>query len=178
MRSLVRQPRHADFRARVKRVDPVFYRWGERGSMRDATVKRPFGSVLMGFGWAYLVVAVGTNRGLLESSLRQGTLSAETQNWVLMGLASLLAISGVMLCIHLFRYFFHSGGKKQNSGAMLIGVLGALVLVYTPDSVWNTGLGMMDNNSRSMLLTASATFEDALPGVDLGAVAFVSSIGK
>lgn len=178
MKRVFRKQTHQDFRLRIKRVDPVFHRWGERGYARDKTAKRPFGSVLMGFGWAYLVISVGNNRSHLEASLQTGSLSQDMQGWILAGLASLLAISGVMLCIHIFRYFFHYGGKKQNSGALLVGALGAMVLVYTPASVWSTGYGMLDDNSRSLLLTASATVEDALPGVDLGNVVFVSSVGK
>lgn len=178
MRGTFKTRNHGDFRRRVKRVDPVFYRWGERGSARDTTVKRPFGAVLLGFFWAYLVISVGRNRATLEQSLGQGSLSADVQSWIMAGLAALLAVSVVMLALHLFRYFVQNGGKKHNSGALLVGVLGALVLVYTPASVWNTGFGMLDDNSRNLLLTASSTVEDALPGVDFGSVAFVSSTGQ
>jgi hypothetical protein len=70
MTRLIRKQTHSDFRSRVKRVDPAFYRWGERANLRDATVKRPFGSVLGGFLCAYVVIAVANNRSYLESSLR------------------------------------------------------------------------------------------------------------
>ena len=156
MNRLIRKQTHRDFRSRVKRVDPAFYRWGERANLRDATVKRPFGSVLGGFLCAYVVIAVANNRSYLESSLRQCNLSADVQGWIQAGLAALLAVSGIMLFLHLLRFFLKSGAKKQNSGALLMGVLGAMMLVYTPASVWQTGYGMLDNNSRSMLLTASA----------------------
>ena len=178
MSRLYRKQTHKDFRARIKRVDPSFHRWGEGAGLRDTTVKRPVASVLTGFAWAYLVIAIASNRAHVEASLSRGTLSETLQSSVMAGLAALLAISGVMFCLHLYRYLFQSAGKKQNSGAMLIGVLGALVLVYTPDDVWRTGAGMIDNNSRTLLLTASAGVGDVLPGVDFTSVAFVSSLGK
>ena len=174
-----RKQNHQDFRNRIKRVDPVFYRWGERGAIADATPHRPFGSLLMGFGWAYLVISVSNNRAVLESSLRQGSLPEQYHDMIFMGLAALLAMSLVMLAIHLFRFFAgRKGGKRRNSGALLTGVMGALMLIYTPASVWQTGFGMMDGNSRSFVMAASATMSEVIPGVDLNSAVFVSSIGK
>lgn len=173
-----RKQDHTDFRRRVKTVDPVFYRWGEKGTRRDATVQRPIGSTILGFGWAYLIVAVANNRQLIESSLRQGNLTQDVQGCIMMVMAGLLAASGIMLLLHLFRYFAKGGAKRRNSGGLLIGALGALVLSYTPASVWNMGLQMMDGNSRAFVQTASSTVNDAIPGLNLSGVAFVSSQGR
>ena len=167
-----------DFRLRIKRVDPAFYRGGVGGALKDTTAPRPVGATLLGFGWAYLVIAIAGSRATSEQSLRQGTLPDQYHGYIFMTLAALLAISLVMLAVHVFRFVTKRGGKRTNSGGLLIGVLGALVLVYTPESVWNTGFQMMDGNSRSLLLTASATVGDVLPGVDFGAATLVSSFGK
>ena len=167
-----------EFRQRIRRVDPVYYRWGESGALADATARRPIASVLVGFGWAYLVIAVSSNRTLIESSLRQGNLPDHLHGYVFMGLAALLTVSVVMLGLHLFRFFFKQGGKRANSGGMLIGVLGAMMLVYTPASVWDTSFRMLDGNSRSLLLSASATVGDVIPGIDLSDIALVSSQGR
>ncbi len=169
---------YSDFRRRVKRVDPAFYRWGEGARLKDATASRPTASALAGFAWAYVVISVGSNRQLLEASLREGNLSAAAQEKIMMGLGALLMASIMLFALHAVRYWLGNGGKKRNSGGLLVGALGALVLVYTPASVWQTGFGMMDDNSQSMFLTAQATLSDALPGVDLGSVSFVSSSGR
>lgn len=169
-----RKQDHTDFRRRVKTVDPVFYRWGEKGTRKDATVQRPMTSALLGFGWGYLVVAVANNRELIETSLRQGNLTRDIQGYIMMAMAGLLAASFVMLLLHLFRYVTKRGAKRRNSGGLLIGALGALVLSYTPASVWDFGLEMMDGNSRAFVQNAS----DVIPGLDLSGVAFVSSQGR
>ncbi|WGW02933.1 hypothetical protein [Tropicibacter oceani] len=178
MARTLRKQTHQDFRRRIKSVDPTFYRNGERGAMKDATAQRPIGSALLGFGWAYLVISVANNRTVIEQSLHQGNLHTDYHGYVLMALAALLAASGVMLLLHLVRYFTKTGGKKRNSGGLLVGALGALVLVYTPTSVWDAGFDMMDGNSRSFVQTASATMSGAIPSIDLGSVAFVSSQGR
>lgn len=173
MRTFEKQT-HAEFRKRIKRVDPSFYRWGERGNARDATVKRPFASLLGGFIGAYVIVSVSNNRDYLESSLMQGSLDGQLQEKIMMALAALVAISFILVGVHVFRFLvLRRGGKKSNSGALLTGVLGALMLIYTPASVWQTGFGMMDDTSRSLMLAAS----DAT-GVDFGKAVFVSSLGR
>ena len=174
-----RKQTHQDFRRRIKRVDPVFFRWGERGAIADATPHRPFGSLLMGFAGAYLVISVASNRNHLESSLAKGSLSQEIQGYIMMGLAALLAMSLVMLTIHVFRFLgARRGGKKKNSGAVLTGILGALMLIYTPTSVWQAGFGMMDANSRSIVMAASSSVGEMLPGVDIASAVFVSSVNE
>lgn len=173
----VRNQTHRDFRLRVKRVDPVFYRWGERGALRDATIERPVGSALAGFFWSYVVVSVARNRDHLEDSLAQGSLDVEIQTWILNGLAALLAVSVVMLLVHAYRFLFLQGGKRKNSGGMLMGLMGTLVLVYTPASVWQTGYGMLDDRTRTFVTAAAETTSPRLKGFDDG-IAFVSSIGK
>ena len=69
------------------------------------------------------------------------------------------ALGGLMLiiCADIF-------ARNVTGGSLpLVSELGALVLVYTPASVWETGLGMMDVNSRSIVLAASNTVTEALP---------------
>ncbi len=173
-----RKQTRADFRRRIKRVDPAYYRWGESGAARDTTANRPLGSALTGFLWAYLVISVASNRAYLENSLNQGSLGAEYHDMIFAGLSVLLVLSFLALGLHILRFFIKRGGKRRNSGGMLVGALGAMVLVYTPADVWTTGYGMLDDNSRAMLLTASATVDDALPNVDLGNVVLVSSLNR
>lgn len=167
---------HQDFRRRVKTVDPSYYRWGVSGSRRDATVERPMGSALLGFGWAWLVVTIGNNKPLIESSLKQGSLHPDYHGYILGGLAVLLTISGVMLGLHILRYFTKSGGKKRNSGGILVGAFGAFVLIYTPAHVWNAGFNMLDGNSRSLVQVASSQPMSHQPFAK--AIAFVSSVNE
>ncbi|MBS0122738.1 hypothetical protein [Thetidibacter halocola] len=173
----IRKQTQNDFQQRLRRVDPAFQRHG--GPLADATPRRPFLSLLAGFGGAYLVVMVASNKPVLESSLRQGALPGHLHDTVMMGLSALLAISFVMLGVHLFRFLVgRRGSKKSNSAALLTGVVGALALVYTPTSVWQTGLGMMDDNSRAIVLAASSSFSEVMPELDFGTVTLASSFGK
>ena len=136
-------------------------------------------AVLGGFATAYLVISVAGNRGTLESSLAQGSLAADHQDMVMMGLSAMLATAAVILMFHLVRAFLaRKGGKRTNSHSLLAGVIGALVLVYTPATVWQAGFGMLDDNSQTFLMAASTGMQDTLPSLNFGDVAFVSSIGR
>jgi hypothetical protein len=178
MTTAYRKLGHEDFRKRVARVDPRFHRLGHAAYARDTTVAKPFGSVLLGFGWIYFVSAISTNRAHIEESLRQGTLPQEYHVYIFAGLAVMLMASVVLLGMHLLRYFVKRGAKRSNSGGVLIGALGALVLYYTPDSVWQHGYGMLDSHSQGALMTASNAFNDSFPSLAKGSVAFVSSNGN
>ena len=178
MADLFRTQSQLDFQSRISRVDNASCRRLDTGSVTDTTARRPFGSILAGFAWAYVVIAVASNRAVLESSLRQGSLPAEYHDYIFMGLAALVAVSLVMLCLHVLRLVARRGARRTNSRGMLIGVMGALTLVYTPSGVWDTGLAMMDRKSRNLLLSASSSVSEALPGVDFGTISFASSQGK
>lgn len=178
MSTAIRNLTHADFRQRISRVDKRFHRLGEAAYAKDATVPRPFGSTLTGFAWIYVVVAVSTNRELIASSLRQGSLPTEYHDWIFNGLAAMIVASFVMLALHVFRYFVKSGGKRTNSGAVLVGAIGALVLFYAPSDVWSTGFGMLDGHSQNALMTAGAAIEGTFPGLAVQDLTFVSSAGN
>ncbi|MBP0482864.1 hypothetical protein [Sagittula salina] len=168
---------HADFRTRVARVDPRFARMGHAAYARDATPAKPFGMALLGFGWFYLVVSVAYRRDHIAASLRQGSLPDEYHGWIMHGLAVLLAASMVMLCMHLMRYMSKTGGKRKNSGGILTGGMLALTLFNTPPGIWQMGFGMLDGNSQTAILTASAAFGDTIPGLQLDKIASVASNG-
>ncbi|KUF11599.1 hypothetical protein [Pseudoponticoccus marisrubri] len=174
MTTAYRKLSRADFRQRVRRVDPGYHYLGQTGRPPQKKRQRPLVACLLGFGWAYLVISVGANRAFIESSLQAGSLPAEYHGAIFGGLAMLMAASGVMLLIHLFRFVARTGGRRANSGGLLAGALGAAVLVYTPPGVWSAGYQMLDGNSRSLLQTASST----LPDLDLGQVSLVSSFSR
>ncbi|MCR8546318.1 hypothetical protein M4578_00645 [Salipiger sp. P9] len=166
-----------DFQARVKRVDPQYFRHGPRKIHQSGTA-RPFLFLSMGFAWAYLVISVARNRAYVEQSLLQGSLPAEYHGYIFHGLAALLSVSAVMMLLHLFRYCLRrSGPAKRNSGGLLMGATAAALLVYTPPGVFETGFGMLDDNSRAVILAASSGVKNAVP-VDFASVAFVSSQGN
>ena len=162
-----------DFQARVKRIDPEYYSHGEVKKTFSSPA-RPFMSLIMGFGWAYVVISVARNRSHIEHSLLQGNLPAEYHDFIFFILAALLAVSAVMLGIHLFRFLMsrRASTGKRNSGGLLVGALAAGALVYTPASVFDAGLGMIDQNSRSLIMAASSNVN-----VDFASVSFVSSNG-
>lgn len=165
-----------DFSARVRRIDPHYARTGGQTSAKGE--ERPFLSMIGGFFWAYLVISIAHNHDYIENSLRQGNLPQHMHVWVFGGLAALLAISGVFLLLHLGRWIMRRDAAKRNSGGLLMGALAAGVLVYTPASVYEAGLGMMDDRSRNILLAASGSVSESLSQVEFNTVAFVSSQGN
>lgn len=165
---------HRDFRQRIKRVDSHFYRTGNCVNI-DARKSRPIGATLLGFGWAYLIVALSSNRPAIESSLKQGTLPGEYHDWIMAGLAAVIAASMIMFAMHLIRFLFQSGSRRTNSGGILVGTCAALALIYTPPDVWKAGFHMLDENARSFIINASDSMEIEMPAVDFTEVAFVSS---
>lgn len=176
-RTLTKQTQ-SDFRSRVKRVDPRFHRMGAQAYSKDRTPRRRTPSLLMGFAWIYMVASVANNRDTIATSLKQGSLPAQYHDWIFAGLTVLLAASAVMIGLHLVRYLFKDGNKKKNSGAVLFGGLGALMLFYTPASVWTQGYGMLDTHSQSVLMQASAALEGRFPDLKVDEVAFVTSTGR
>lgn len=178
MARALKKQSHLDFRSRIKRVDPRFFRMGNHAYARDTTPRRGTLSMLTGFGWIYLAASIANNRDHIAASLRQGSLPAEYHPYIFGVLTAMLAASTVMVLLHLMRYLFNDGNKKRNSGGILLGGLGALMLFYTPADVWNQGFGMLDGHSQNMLQHAGAAIEEAFPGVRIDDVAFVTSGGN
>ena len=178
MSTAIRKQTHTDFCQRLSRVESSICRPGASVATRDTTVARPFAATLTGFGWIYLVVAVSTNRELIASSLKHGSLPAEYHDWIFNGLAAMIVASFIVLALHVFRYFMKTGGKRTNSGGVLVGAIAALVLFYTPSDVWSTGFGMLDGHSRNALASAGAAIEGTFPGLGVHNLAFVSSGGN
>lgn len=168
---------HRDFRQRIRRVDPHFYRTGNCVQM-DARATRPIGATLLGFGWAYLIITLLQNRPILEASLHKGDLPQDYHAWVMGGLSVFIAASLVMLGAHVMRFLFQNGARKKNSGGILMGSLAAMVMIFTPPSVWQAGFAMLDENSQTFIQSASAKMEIDMPEVNLTQVAFVSSRGN
>lgn len=172
-----RKQDHGDFAARVKRIDPGFYRMGDQAYAKDTTKEHVFGAMAIGFGWAYIVAAIGTNRTILEESLRQSALSSQAQDWVISALAALLAASLVMIALHLVRFALTKGPRRKNSRSLLIGAMLAFGLFYTPDVVWQTGYGMLDGHSQDFLASAGDMVEQSFPSLSIDRIAFTSSGG-
>lgn len=155
-----------DFQTRIRRVDPGYVQAVQRQEPATrAGSSRPVLSLLIGFGWAFVCLAIARNRDVIETSLLRGKLDAQYHAYIFYGLAALLAISAVMLAMHLLRYVFtcKGGTRKGNSGGLLFGAMLAAGVVYTPDSVFEAAFGLLDTNSRSLIVAAA----DKMP-VDLG----------
>lgn len=163
---------------RVHAVDPAQARGLLQRPGKDNTQRRPFVSAIMGFSWFYVVVTIAINRSKIEESLLQGSLPAEHHSFVFNALAALLTVSGVFLLMHFARIFKRAGAKRANSTGVLSGAAMAVALIYTPPSVVDAGVGMLDGNSRQLLEVAQNTVRDTLPGVDFAGIALVSSQGK
>ena len=167
-----RKQDHRDFQRRVKRIDPRFFRMGHTAYVKDDTKPRVISAALTGFGWAYLIFAIGENRAQVEASLLQGSLSAEAQYWVISALAAAIAASLVMLAAHLIRVILTTGPRRQNSRALLLGAVAALSLFHTPDIVWTTGFDLLDGHSQNALATVGDVIQDAFPSIGLTQFSF------
>ncbi len=175
MRYAFRKQTKSDFTARLQRIDPV---QGARNNAADKTSRRPVFWTLTGFGWCYLVLCIASRKEHIRESLLQGSMPAQSHDMILAGLAALLAVSGVMLGIHLLRYVTKRGAVRANSGNLLFGALAAVTLIYTPPSVFEAGFGMLDANSRSILLAAHATVKQTVPDVDWAGIVLLASNGR
>ncbi|MDU8911299.1 hypothetical protein [Aestuariicoccus sp. MJ-SS9] len=168
-----------DFTRRIEAVDPSHNRRSNRRAPReDKTPSHPFVSLIMGFSWFYVVVTVANNRSRIEESLVQGSLPVEYHGMVFNLLAALITVSGVFLMVHLFRVLGRTGAKRANSSGLLTGAGLAVALIYTPPEMVHAGIGMLDDNSRSLIQVAQDTVRETLPGVDFGSIALVSSQGQ
>ncbi|ETX29111.1 hypothetical protein [Roseivivax isoporae] len=166
MRHVIRKQTKADFSARVMRIDPYYATHGKTWSDDRPKQRMPILSIGLGFGWLYLVAAVARNHDHVRTSLASGALPQHLHGWVMGGLSALLAISAVMVSLHLLRFALRPRGARGNSGPILAGGLAALALAYTPPSVVEAGMGFMDQNSQSLLRTANRHVEDHT-GIDL-----------
>lgn len=174
MLTAARKQSHAEFSARVARVNRNFVKRG--GYRRPPRPGQPIASTLMGFGWIYVVIAVAVNRETIEASLRQGSLPLDYHGYILGALTALLAASTVLLAMHLLRCVSCRGPARSNSRAILLGALGAMALVFTPDAVWQTGAAMLDTRSMDVLTFAGKTIEDGL-NIDFSSITLASSSG-
>ncbi len=176
MRYTIRKQTKSDFTARLRRVEPGLA--GRGPGAADTTIRRPVFWSLAGFGWCYIVISIASRRDQIRDSLTQGSLSVQTHEAILGGLAALLAVSGVMLGLHLLRILGKVGARKSNSGNLLFGVLAAATLVHTPPGVFQAGFGVLDTKSRSILLAAHASVKQSVGSIDWGGAVMVASNGR
>ncbi|EPX80394.1 hypothetical protein [Salipiger mucosus] len=177
-RAAFRKMTRDDFDARLGRMNADQSRGAGSKARRNADREHPFLYLLAGFGSAYLVMTVARNREAIEASLRQGSLPAQYGDWVLGGTAALLAVSAVMLGLHVFRLVLRRGTDRRNSGGLLAGVIAAGALIHTPPSVVDAAYGMLDGNSRDLIVAATSSVQDNFPGIDFSTAAFTSSNGR
>lgn len=161
-----------DFRKRVKRVDPQFYRSGN-SAQAETRKSHPIGSSMIGFGWVFLLLTIARNRPTIEASLQQGTLPDQYHNWILAGLVAFLAASFALIGLHVLRFVFQSGPRRKNSAGLLMGAALAFGMINTPMHVWQSGYGMLDDNTRALIQIASSSVEN----LNLSDVSLVSSRG-
>lgn len=168
---------HQDFRQRIARVDSHFYETGDCASTKTPAA-RPIKAVLAGCFWAFAILTIANNRMEIETAMRDRNLDPQYHNWILAGLAALIAVSMIMLVVHALRALFQKAAKRGNSGGFLVGAGLALALSYTPASVWVAGSEIFNNNIRGLIISTSASLEIDMPKVDFSDLAFVTSAGQ
>ena len=173
-----RKQTQTDFRNRVKRIDPAFAGHGLFTPGKDTTPARPVVWTAVGFAWCYLVIGISNNKEQIRESLLQGNLQGHHHDLIMAALGGMLAISGVMFLVHLVRFFMKEGAKRTNSRGLVAGAIVAAAVVYTPANVVSAGIGLLDQNSQSLLQAAHSTVKSSVPGVDWQQIALVSSLGK
>ncbi|SDI08881.1 hypothetical protein [Alloyangia pacifica] len=174
----VRKVTHADFEARVRRIDPQFSRLGARDAGAIARPsKRPIISGIFGFLWAGMVIAVARNQAAIETSLLKGSLPQEYHVYIFGTLAALLAVSGVMVIMHLLRVVSRRGTARSNSAGILVGIAAAAMMSMVPAQTYEAGLGLLNENSRGLIETASNSVRGS-GGLDIRGATFVSALGN
>ncbi|SLN27728.1 hypothetical protein ROJ8625_01148 [Roseivivax jejudonensis] len=173
MRYSIRKQTRQDFDARVRRLDPHYARTGQSSGAAKSRNRSPLVWSVFGFVWIYVTASVARNQAFLRDSLAQGNLSSDAQYAVMAGLGAMLAISAVMVLWHLSRVLVRRRERRGASTPILCGGALALALCYTPPSVLENGLQMLDPNTSKLLRTAQNTVSDGM-GIDLGSVSFTS----
>ncbi|MHA6344047.1 hypothetical protein [Roseivivax sp. CAU 1761] len=125
----------------------------------------------------YLVAGLARNQDYLRDSLAQSVLTPAGQNIVMAALGALLAVSAILILLHIGRFLLRPRGARGPSGPLLGGVLGALAVIYTPPGMVDFGLTLIDDNSRSLLSAANGKVEDTM-GISLEKVAFVTALNR
>ncbi|APZ54956.1 hypothetical protein [Salipiger abyssi] len=164
-----------DFNTRVKRLDPQYFQHGDTKPVATCrATAHPYLCLLLGFGWAYLIFAIAGKRSLIETSLMRGSIPVQYHDYIFYALAALLAVSAVMLAIHVLRYVCLRRGRpgRSNSGGLLVGAAAAAALAYMPSSVLEAGFGLLDDNSKTFIMATSQGVREAMPA-ELTSVAFI-----
>ncbi|WP_226623778.1 hypothetical protein [Alloyangia pacifica] len=168
---------HADFEARIRRIDPQFAKHGGSEAATSRASTRPLVSGLFGFAWAGVIIAVARNQDSLKSSLLQGSLPSEYHVYVLGAVAALLAVSGVLVMMHLLRAIGGRGTARGNSAGVLTGIAAAVTLSMIPAQTYEAGLGLLNENSRAMLVSASNSVR-ATSGLEIPGATLVSALAN
>ncbi len=176
MQRSFRKQTHADFSARIARIDPYHARHGRSRGL-DRVARRTIPNAVCGFGIAYVVLAIAGNRPHLEHSLAQGSLPVQHHATVLLGLTVFLAVACAGLLLHLSLAAFARGGRRHNARCLLTGALAAFVLTQTPTDAWQFGQGLLDDASHGVLTAMADRVGDRLPRFDIGVVQRVSGAG-
>ncbi|SFE00244.1 hypothetical protein [Roseivivax sediminis] len=169
MTHAIRKQTKADFAARVQRVAPGY---GRSRTAPPPQSGSPFALGLLGFAWIYLAVSVAQNRGHLHASIEASALPPHAQVWVMAGLAAMLAVSAVMVIVHLARLLRR--GHRGTSGSILAGGLFAMAFCHIPTGIFEAGIAMLDFNTSRLLRSAGATMQDGV-GFDLVSISFTAA---
>ncbi|PYG31750.1 hypothetical protein [Pelagimonas varians] len=166
-----------DFRQRVKRVDSNVHAT-EHGARAETGRSRTFKASVVGFGWAYAILFLAANRPAIDAYLSQGVLPSQYHTSVVAGLTIAIAVSMVLLVVHVLRAVFQRGRQRTASAGLLFGTGLALALSYAPPSVWAAGHTMFDDHLRGFVLSANDSMDMEFPEIDFSELTFVTSAGK
>ncbi|MBV6636194.1 MAG: hypothetical protein KI788_09845, partial [Mameliella sp.] len=116
-----RKQDQSDFSRRVRRIDPEAQAQG--AATRRRTQPKMLTAGLTGFGAAYAISAIATNRDRIELALRQEGLAPDTQHLVLSALTAALAATLVMLTFQVIRAALTAGVARKNGRAYFLGAI-------------------------------------------------------
>lgn len=173
--SAFRKQDHGDFSRRVRQIDPTAQCGGP--NHRNRTQPKVVTAALLGFGAAYMTAAIATNRAVIEATLRQQGLAADTQQMILSILTAALAATLVMLTIQVIRTALTAGVGRKNGRAYVMGAALAFAMFYTPDAIYILGYDLLDGHSQGFLAKAGNLVGDVFPGLDIDQIRFTSSRG-
>jgi hypothetical protein len=146
----------ADFRQRVKRVDPAFAVIGEAAYARPTVRYRPLVSLITGAGWLYLVGLLLTDPGRIPISLQLGSLPEQLHMLVMALPTALIITTALILPVHLARALLRFNPRHKNARMILLGAIVGGTLAYLPDDSVMAGLDYLHGPGKDGLLIAQS----------------------
>ena len=173
MKRSFRKLNRDDFSARIDTVQRAYNQRTPYAYRRDRTGERPVFWTFFSLVWTYVAIFISFNRPQVDSFLSAKKIPAHLHDPILSALAAALAVSAILLVVHILRALIRTRGY-YNSGSILLGFALAAGLHLTPSSVYQSLFGMLDDDTQDVLATTASK----VMSIDWNDIVVVSSQGQ